>query len=228
VPCGVNLELFHPHDRRTVRKQLNIHDDDTVVLFVGRFDPLKGIERLFAAATYLRRYQKLKLLIIGGDGPQAPETRRLQDLARRWEIDRTVRLLGRVEQNNLPPYYSAADVSVIPSYYESFGLVGLEALACGTPVVSTRVGAMPIIIKDGSNGQLVDNACPRTLAEGIESVVMLAANDMLSADAIRDSVRHFGWSSVATAVLEHYRGVGDSTEEALMQEPLCKNCASLN
>jgi D-inositol-3-phosphate glycosyltransferase len=118
-----------------------------------------------------------------------------------------VHFVGRVAQRQLPPYYSAADALVVPSYYESFGLVGLESLACGTPVVATRVGAMEDIIEDGKTGQVVADLTPRGLANSIEKIISYSAGPLLSANAIRASVCKYGWSNVAAAVFNEYETV---------------------
>jgi D-inositol-3-phosphate glycosyltransferase len=115
-----------------------------------------------------------------------------------------VTFVGRIEQKHLPPYYSAADVLVMPSYYESFGLVGLESLACGTPVVATEVGAMRSILRQGETGQIVPHADPRSLAQAIETFISGSGARKLSADMIRASVLKFGWSNVAAAVIDEY------------------------
>ena len=142
VPCGVNLNLFRPLDKIAARKQLGFAQDETVVLFVGRFAPLKGIDRLLEAMAHLKHHQRLRLVIVGGDGNNAPESQRLQGLSRGLSIQDSVTFVGRIEQSMLPPYYSAADVLVVPSHYESFGLVALESLASGTPVVATQGWAL--------------------------------------------------------------------------------------
>ena len=102
-------------------------------------------------------------MLVGGDGLASPATRRLQKQARDLGLQDTVTFAGRIVQDRLPPYYSAADVLVVPSLYESFGLVGLEALACGTPVVATPVGAMESILQQGRTGQVVTESAPRLL-----------------------------------------------------------------
>ena len=112
------------------------------------------------------------------------------------------RLAGRVDQKYLPPYYSSADVLVISSHYESFGLVGLEALACGRPVVSTPVGAMESLIQLSQAGQIVSDTQPRSLAKGIESII--TNHRLPQADAIRKSVLEYSWSNVAAAIIKEY------------------------
>ena len=217
VPCGVNLERFRATDRGKARERLGLHDDDAVVLFVGRFAPLKGIERLLAAMPYLREHRRLRLIIIGGNGTATPECRELQRLSEAYGIGEAVTFAGRVPQEHLPPYYSAADVLVLPSYYESFGLVALEALACGTPVVATRVGAMSSILREGVNGLVVPDGSPRSLARGIDEV--LASSRGSAAGAVRATVLRFSWAHVASAMIDQYRAVLKREREAASSNP---------
>jgi len=207
VPCGVNLDLFRPMDKAAARQRLGFDEDESIVLYVGRFDPIKGIDRLLEAMGYLKHLKRMRLVIVGGDGPGTPEYQNLQQLCGKFGIQKSVRFVGRVEQNQLPPYYSAADALVVPSYYESFGLVGLESLACGTPVVATRVGAMEDIIEDGKTGHVVADLTPRGLANSIEKIISNSAGPLLSAHAIRASVLKYGWSNVAAAVFNEYETV---------------------
>ncbi|MGB7921051.1 MAG: glycosyltransferase [Desulfobacterales bacterium] len=207
VPCGVDLNLFRPLDMAEARHRLGFAPDHPIVLFVGRFDSVKGIDRLVTAMTYLRRVESLRLVLVGGDGLASPMTRRLQKQARDLGLQDTVTFAGRIDQDRLPPYYSAADVLVVPSLYESFGLVGLEALACGTPVVATPVGAMESILQQGRTGQVVTEADPRLLADAIETFLPDKARKTVSAADIRASVRQFSWSKVAAALAAEYAGL---------------------
>jgi len=215
VPCGVNLDLFRPMDKRIARQRLGFDGDGPIVLYVGRFDPIKGIDRLLEAMAYLKHLQRMRLVIIGGDGPDTPEFQNLKRLSAEFGVEKSVRFGGRIAQKDLPPYYSAADALVIPSYYESFGLVGLESLACGTPVVATRVGAMTRILESGKTGLVVADAAPRGLADNIEKIISSnATNPLLSAHAIRASVIKYGWSNVASAVVNEYETMlGNSLPE---------------
>jgi D-inositol-3-phosphate glycosyltransferase len=174
-------------------------------LFVGRFAPLKGIDRLMEAVSHLQHHQRLRLVIVGGDGSDTPEFQDLQKLARNFGIQEEVTFVGRIEQDNLPAYYSAADVLVVPSYYESFGLVALEALASGTPVVATKVGAMENILIEGITGHVVSNGSPRLLAQGIEKFI--SSSNGLSAHEVRASVLRFSWANVASAMIDQYAAV---------------------
>ena len=148
VPCGVNMDLFMPMERANVRKQLHLEHEKNIILYVGRIDPLKGIDRLLRASAHLRRRKGFKLIIIGGNDHFQPELQRLKWFTRELGIQDLVMFAGRVKQEDLPLYYNAANVVVVPSYHESFGLVALESLACGTPVVATKVGGLENIIEE--------------------------------------------------------------------------------
>ena len=204
VPCGVNLDLFGPMDKRVVRKQLGFAEDESIVLFVGRLAPIKGIDRLLRAMTHLKTPKPRRLVIIGGDDHNTPEMQHLEHLCIELGVQDAVVFLGRVEHEKLPPYYCAADVVVLPSHYESFGLVALEALASGTPVVATPVGAMQAILVEGETGYVVANGAPQLLAAGIEKLTANGGAGTLPAAAIRRSILRYGWDNVATAMIDQY------------------------
>jgi D-inositol-3-phosphate glycosyltransferase len=189
-------------NQATARLQLGFNPDDTLALFVGRYDSMKGLDRLIGAMRYLKHRRHLRLIIAGGDGIHTPEGQRLLGLARTFGVEESIAFSGRIEQKDLPVYYNAADVMVMPSHYESFGLVSLEALACGIPVVATPVGVMDTIIKEGQNGQLVENGDAKLLAKAIDKVTSLSP--ALSADAIRQTVQVFGWPNIASAIIKEY------------------------
>lgn len=207
VPCGVNLQQFQPVARRLARRELGLHDSQFIALYVGRFAPVKGLERLLAAAVHLRFRQGLRFVIIGGDDRQTPVSAELRRLAKRAFIEGVIQFQGRIEHDLLPLYYSAADVLVVPSYYESFGMVALESLACGTPVIATRVGAMDTLIQDGRTGFLVDSPGPFSLASAIENIMVAPLNGGMSRDQIRASVLGYGWSDVASAIVREYAAI---------------------
>ncbi len=201
VPCGVNLDLFHPQEKQAARKLLGFDPDDIILLYVGRFEPLKGIDRLLEAMSHLKGHRRLRLVLVGGDGDEAAESQFLRQKAINLGIEEKILFAGRVDQKHLPPYYSSADVLVISSHYESFGLVGLEALACGRPVVSTPVGAMESLIQQSQAGHVVLDTRPRSLARGIQSII---THSTPPADEIRKSVLAYSWSNVASAILKEY------------------------
>jgi D-inositol-3-phosphate glycosyltransferase len=205
VPCGVNLDLFQPGDKSAARRKLGFAPNDLILLYIGRFEPQKGLNRLMEAMTYLHSGMRFRLVIVGGDGDQTPESQHLKRKSTTLGIDDRVLFAGRIEQKKLPPYYHAADVLVIPSHYESFGLVGLEALACGKPVVSTPVGAMKRLIKDNRAGCVVADTSPQSLAQAIQSIC--ADFSPYAEEVIRQSALAYGWSNVASAIIAEYKSV---------------------
>ncbi len=202
VPCGVNLDLFRPIDKAIALCHLGF-DGEEIILFVGRIDPLKGIDNLLRAITYLEN-QKLRLVVIGGDAQSQPELERLKDLSRSLGIDDSVAFYGLVKQEMLPYFYSAADLCVVPSHYESFGLVALESLACGTPVVATRVGCIESVIRHGETGYVVMDNTPRRLADKIALLLSLSNGKLGAPQSIRASVTGFSWSNIADAIVDQY------------------------
>ena len=209
VPCGVNLDLFRPWDKTIARRRIGVDAHVPMVLYVGRFAPVKGLTSLLGAIAQLKKYRELQLVLVGGDGPDASATRDLCELANTLGVIDRVKFAGRVAQADLPPYYSAADALVVSSYYESFGLVALESLACNTPVVTTCVGAMESVIQNGKNGELIDSPTVKALAAGIDRAIQRWWNKPAPADQIRETVRGFSWTKVADAVANQYAAVFD-------------------
>ena len=201
VPGGVDLDLFVPGSRQAARAQLGLGPERTL-LFVGRIQRLKGIDVLIRAAHLLGDSTgPLRVLIVGGAGggasEEARELARLRALVDELGMGDRTRFVGAVDQDRLPLYYRAADVTVMPSTYESFGLVAVEAQACGTPVVASRVGGLATIVKDGENGMLVPWRDPRLFADEIRSILnddALARE--LTSGALATAAR-YGWSAVA-------------------------------
>ena len=208
VPCGVNLDLFQPIDKEEARHKLGLRDDDRILLFVGRLEPLKGVDILLGAAAQIESDSDCFVLVIGGDSSaRGGEMAHLRHLALELGISDRVNFLGAVDHEKLPLFYSAADVCVVPSFYESFGLVALEAMACGTPVVASRVGGLTATVRDGETGYLIPWRCPEPFAERLE---LLLDNEELRrafGEQARGAVERFRWSNVAEAVLGVYREV---------------------
>jgi D-inositol-3-phosphate glycosyltransferase len=205
VPCGVNLGLFRPIDKKTASRYLDCNGEK-IVLYVGRINALKGVDQLLGAMALLNQ-QKVKLVIVGGGEQSCSEIERLNDQAERLEIQRSVVFEGLVKQELLPYYYSAADVCVVPSYYESFGLVTLESLACGTPVVATKVGCAEHAIRDGKTGYLVVDNTPATLADAIKTLLVRSGGEAPSPESVRESITSFTWDNMARTMEKEYRSV---------------------
>ena len=204
IPCGVNLNLFQPRDKQKAKRQLGFAGEK-ILLFVGRIDPLKGLEQLLKAMPYLQNSKRPRLAIIGGGEDSRYEINRLQKLSRDLCVEASINFVGLVKQEELPCFYSAADACVIPSYYESFGLVALESLACGTPVVATDVGGLRHVIRDGETGYVAADNNPRRLADKIGLLLSRSGPDTKSALGIRASVARFSWVNIAQVVAERCR-----------------------
>jgi D-inositol-3-phosphate glycosyltransferase len=207
VPCGVDLDLFMPMDKEQARRRLGLRDAERIILFVGRIEPLKGIDILIAAAAHLHDDENFAVLIVGGDTQAKAQIDELRAQAEVLGIDHHISFVGAVEHTELPLYYNAADVCVVPSYYESFGLVAVESMACGTPVVASRVGGLTSTVSDGETGYLIPWRCPEPFAERLE---LLLDNDELRASfgrAGREAVERYRWANVADAVASLYEEI---------------------
>lgn len=209
VPCGVNLDLFKPVNREEAKKELGF-SEERVILFAGRIDPLKGISQLIKAVPHLKDREGLRLIIVGGGEDSQEETQKLRELSSELGINDMVTFVGPVNQDRMPCYYNASDVCVIPSYYESFGLVALESLACGTPVVANNVGDLKNIVRQGETGYVVDDNEPYTLTEKIDLILNRTPDGRLSPLEIRESVSDFSWSNIADSLASQFHQVLDN------------------
>jgi len=208
IAPGVDLELFRPTDVQTARDHLGVREDN-VVLYVGRLEPLKGVDILVKAVADLEMVGSTRLLIVGGDKKTDPLAEKLGVLAGSLGIADKVTFAGPVPQSELPTYYGAADVLVLPSHYESFGLVALEAMACGTPVVVSRVGGLKTFVRNGESGYLIPWRCPDPFSQQIE--IMLANPSLRSAmgAAALETARRMGWNGVSTRLIDFYDSLVD-------------------
>ncbi len=212
IPCGVDLSLFRPVDISQAQERIGWPPDRQMVLFVGRIQPLKGIDILLKAIALATDdlpdlCGHLGLTIIGGD-PQATmdrEMRRLTRLKEKLGISDLVTFLGARDQDTLPYYYSAAQVCVVPSYYESFGMVALEAMACGTPVIASKVGGLTFTMKDGVTGYLVPDGDPVALSERLKLILTdERLRHRMGQEGIKTAHR-YRWPLVANKITSLYR-----------------------
>jgi D-inositol-3-phosphate glycosyltransferase len=176
IPCGVDTSIFHPHDRRQARRRLGL-SGGPILLFIGRLQPLKGIDTLLRSTHVVRRrHDNLKVLIVGGgvdsdDPHERQERERLHTLVQDLDLADHVQFIDAQSQEQLAYYYAAADVLVMPSHYESFGMVVLEAMACGTPVVASHVGGLASTVLPGQTGFLAPVGDVQAFARSVEQLI---------------------------------------------------------
>ena len=212
IPCGVDLNRFRPIGRTTARRELGLNGHK-VMLYVGRIEPLKGADLLLRAAASLESEEGVQVLMVGSDAEGSGELERLHRLSDELHLGDAVEFVGRVPQERLALYYSAADVCVVPSFYESFGLAALESMACGTPVVASRVGGLSTIVQHGRTGYLKSWRCPEAFAQSLE---MIMANEDLRDSmglAARNRAETLSWDQVAGRLLALYGGLGSAVND---------------
>jgi D-inositol-3-phosphate glycosyltransferase len=210
LPCGVDLSRFKPLDQKAARERLGLNGGK-VVLYVGRVEPLKGLELLVHTAAQMETCHDVKVLVVGGANDGDEEVGRLQDLARDLEVEHVIDFVGRVDQEDLPLYYNAADVCVLPSYYESFGLAALESMACGTPVVATRVGGLSTVVHHGHTGYLKSWRCPEAFANSLEMIISSEGLQDSMGKAARRRAEEMSWERVAAGITDIYQSVLSET-----------------
>lgn len=210
VPCGVDLRRFIPRDPWEARVQLGLRPEQPVLLFVGRLDPFKGPDVFLKAVAMMQK--KAQLLVVGGDLADDPELEKLRQLANDLQLQKRVLFTGARSQEELPLFYSAADVVVVPSYHESFGLVAVEAQACNTPVVATHAGGLLTVVRQGETGYLVPRG-PGFFAERLD--FLLSHPDVLAQMSLvaRSSVVQYSWQSVAERLNEVYEDVLNGVDD---------------
>ncbi len=211
IPCGVDIDLFCPIDRAAAKAQLAL-GPGRFLLYVGRLTPIKGLETLLEAVRRLRRYRRfrdLRLLVVGGDADE-PENGHAQFLMERVAalgLGRTVSFVGAQPQERLRFYYAAAWVTIMPSYYESFGMVALEAMACGSAVIASRVGGLTTTIVDGVTGYLVPEGEPHALADRLALLLEDTSLRRRLGWEASQLATHYRWPCVAEAICQLYAQV---------------------
>ena len=215
IPPGVDIARFYPISNDEAKEFLNIPADEKMILFVGRIEPLKGIDTLIKAIAQMRKSDVLStcphyLYIIGGEpnsenGNGNQEIERLKALCEEFGVGDMILFMGKKDQNTLQYYYSAAEIVVMPSNYESFGMVALEAMACGTPVVATQVGGLQHLIQNGKTGFIVPYNNPDSLEEKLTQLICLPE---LRAQMSRNSIeyaRTYSWERITPRIIDLYK-----------------------
>ncbi|MET0484646.1 MAG: glycosyltransferase [Candidatus Rokuibacteriota bacterium] len=206
IPCGVDTNLFLPGDQAAARAALGL-DDQLQLLYVGRLAPIKGLETLLDAMARLRAAgTRVHLSIVGGDAdePLNGHEGELRARLARLDLRSAVTFVGAQPQERLRAWYVAADATVLPSHYESFGMVAMEAMACGIPVVASRVGGLQTTVRDGVTGLLVPDHDPAALAGALDR--LLGDPDLrfrLGREGVQWAARH-RWPCIAEAVCREY------------------------
>jgi D-inositol-3-phosphate glycosyltransferase len=221
VSPGVNLKVFTPGaGRMAARTALDIDQSTHVISFVGRIQPHKGPEVLIRTISELVSHSphlraKLIVNIIGGaSGANQSEVERLKELTTWLGIDDVVRFAPPVPREDLPQWYRAADLVCVPSYSESFGLVALEAQACGTPVVATAVGGLRTAVADGISGVLVDGHDPRAWSSVLARLLQEPQRRVLLSMGAIEHASHFGWDATSRGTLDIYDRVLSARADA--------------
>jgi D-inositol-3-phosphate glycosyltransferase len=223
IPCGVDPEVFHPIRQADARRELGRDECEQMVLFVGRIEQIKGVDVLLRAIGLLfQRYpeqrNELCLLVVGGsldaeDGEaETDKIVELRRLVHEHRLEDSVDFVGSQEQPRLALYYNAADLCAVPSLTESFGLVALEAMACGTPVIGTRVGGLQTVIENDVSGLLVPAGDDAALADGIARMLMDQALRLRLAAGARERSKAYSWHRVGQAIAALYADLIQAVE----------------
>jgi D-inositol-3-phosphate glycosyltransferase len=232
VPCGVDTTTFRPYDQTEARRRVGLPaKPGKIVLFVGRIEPLKGLDTLLRAMAVLQseptadRMAMPQLVVVGGDAHAGEdqwgsEERRLRHMVGELGLNHVVQFIGSRPQAQLPLLYSAADVVAVPSHYESFGLVALEAQACGTPVVASKVGGLTYTIKDGVSGFLEPWDDPNAFAQRIRQLVEHEGlREEMGVNAIINA-QSYTWPRIADRMIDLYESVQHRRKPARHIVPL--------
>jgi D-inositol-3-phosphate glycosyltransferase len=227
IPPGVDTELFQPVDSRKLRRSLGIGENTQVILFTGRLERLKGVETaVFALASLLQGDpdRDVRLLVLGADSHNGireaaaygGERHRIEALVRELGIEPNVSFLGAVAHDTLPNYYSLADVCVVPSYSESFGLVALESQACQTPVVASRVGGLRQLVLDGITGYTIARHDPQDYATALRHVLDDPQLRAVMGVAGRRLASAYSWDVTADRLMLTYAETEAQYEQAAL------------
>lgn len=215
IPPGVDTCHFYPIPADEAKQYIGLKPENRMVLFVGRIEPLKGVDTLIHAMSCLGLQgarQPVHLAIIGGDvnvklEDMSEEMIRLQKLCDDLCMGGMVVFLGKRGQDTLPYYYSAAEVVVMPSLYESFGMVALEAMACGVPVIASEVGGLGYLVQNGITGYTIPDSDPKALCDKLAE---LLGNTDLRNQMGRYAAEYavdYAWETIASQIVEVYNDV---------------------
>jgi D-inositol-3-phosphate glycosyltransferase len=221
VNPGVDLSVFRPASRSSSRRRLGLPADAVVLAFAGRIQPLKGPDVVLRAAASLLRLRpsladRLVVVIVGGpSGSEVGAPGRLEALASSLGISSGVRFEAPCPQSELADWYRAADLVLVPSHSESFGLVALEAQACGTPVVAAAVGGLRTAVRDSVSGVLVDGHDPEVWARVLSDLLSSPGRLAALARGAREHAAAFNWPATAERLVGVYTGAMNEAAETV-------------
>ena len=227
VPCGIDLGSFHPAGADESRCRLAAAlpalevNEGPGILFVGRLEQAKGADLLVRALPLVQSQPSASLWIVGGDERDDDERARLRTLAMECGVEHRVKFVNAVDRQQLPDLYRAAAVCAVPSAYESFGLVAVEAMASGTPTVATRVGGLASTITHGKTGLLVGDRQPEAFASAIDQLLADEAQRRRMSAAAADEMMVFSWRRVARSILGVYEDLINERDVAGAQRESC-------
>jgi D-inositol-3-phosphate glycosyltransferase len=212
IPPGVDTSHFYPIPADEARQFIGLAPDDRMILFVGRIEPLKGVATLIQAVACLalkNLKEPVHLAVIGGDlesitEEMSDEMVRLQRLCDELTVGKMVVYLGKRVQDTLPYYYSAAEVVVMPSHYESFGMVALEAMACGTPVIASQVGGLAFLVQDGVTGYTVPAEDHIALCEKLTGLLGEESLRQQMGRNAAEYAQNYDWGKIAKQIVGVY------------------------
>ena len=218
IPPGVDTEHFYPIPEDEARAYIGVSPDDCMGLFVGRIEPLKGIDTLMKAVAMMGMHDAkhpFYVAIIGGEPNAAPEEiteemAHLQGLCDELYLGQMALFLGKRAQDTLPYYYSAAEVLLMPSHYESFGMVALEAMACGTPVIASQVGGLAYLVKDGETGYHIPFDSPEILAEKLGDLLGDSKLRKKMGENAANYAKEYAWHVIAGKIIEVYEALKEA------------------
>ena len=217
IPPGVDTSRLYPIPTDEAKDFLSITHDEKMLLFVGRIEPLKGIDTLIRSIAQMRKSDVLStcphyLYIIGGDPDEKNEDihneiNRLRSLCQQLGVGDLIIFSGKKNQDTLQYYYSAAEIVVMPSNYESFGMVALEAMACGTPVIATQVGGLQHLVKDGVTGFTIPHNDPDALEQKISQLICNPGLREQLKDNCVEYARTYSWDVITSRIISLYHSI---------------------
>lgn len=217
IPPGVDTSHFYSIPADEAKQFIGLKPENRMILFVGRIEPLKGVDTLIQAMSCLDQSltsarRPVHLAIIGGEPHADPkdmsaEMSRLQKMCDDLCMGSMVLFLGKRAQDTLPYYYSAAEVLVMPSLYESFGMVALEAMACGTPVIASEVGGLGYLVQNGETGYTIPDSDPEMLCEKLS--ILLGDNELREklGERAAEYAQNYDWEKIALKIMDVYKEV---------------------